>query len=408
MAVNSTSYSASSGAPAFGSRPLRIAIVTNYSLVQVGGAEEAIDRLATYWHQQGHAVAVFCPAPRSGQKTRSWEPQYQAVMMPAPFSTRFGLGRYVRMVQRACQQRPGDVILACDSYWAGHVVWCLAQRTGTPYVVCSQGSDVMHGGRFLRRWLPRRRMERVFLDAAGVVAISRYMQDRILDLATPQCLRLIPNGWPDEWSTQPSPPPVVRGRYILGLGRMIESKGFQTLVRAFAQVRQTVADVGLVLCGDGPYRDTLHRLAAELGIPVTNQFCPDAAVRGLCLPGFVHGQTKRGLIEYAAVGVSPSLRQEPMSLALFEMLACGVPVLGSRVGGTPDIVLPEVNGLLFSAADNHELAGQLIGLLTDEGRRSRLANKASASVDRFRWSRIGEEYLDLFRQVSFKQSHRAA
>jgi glycosyltransferase involved in cell wall biosynthesis len=88
-----------------------------------------------------------------------------------------------------------------------------------------------------------------------------------------------------------------------------------------------------------------------------------------------------------------------MSLVLFEMLCCGVPVVGSRVGGTPDIVQPGVNGELFSAGDAEDLAGQLDRLLTNEAERDRLARQAAPSVEAYRWSRIAPAYLELFAEV---------
>ena len=88
-----------------------------------------------------------------------------------------------------------------------------------------------------------------------------------------------------------------------------------------------------------------------------------------------------------------------MSLVLFEALCCGLPVIGSEVGGTPDIVLPGVNGELFPAEDSDRLAACLDRLLADPGELQRLAQAAAPSVEAHRWSKVAQRYLELFEEV---------
>jgi glycosyltransferase involved in cell wall biosynthesis len=126
---------------------------------------------------------------------------------------------------------------------------------------------------------------------------------------------------------------------------------------------------------------------------------------GVFFPGFVEGTVKRALLCHAALAVSPSICQEAMSLVLFEMLSSGVPVIGSEVGGTPDIVRPGVNGELFRAGDSGELAACLDRLLSDEFYRSRLAGGARPSVELHRWSNVAQAYLNLFDEVRTATEH---
>jgi glycosyltransferase involved in cell wall biosynthesis len=380
---------------------VRIGVLTNYHLEQVGGAEEALDCLATKWFQAGHDVVLFSAPPRRRSPRRPWDAGYRRVRLGRVFSTRFGLGRFVAALRREHAGRALDVLLACDAYWAGHVARMFCQRTGVPYVICSQGGDVMHGSRFLSRPVVRERMSLAIRDAGALACISTYIRERLEELATPRgILRLLPNGWPGEWSDRHAGQRRVAGRYVLGMGRIVELKGFQTLVTAFAKVRAKHPQASLVIAGDGNYRPQLWQQAEQLGLEPTRQLPASGDRRPVvCLPGFVHGDEKLSLVQHATVAVSPSIRQEPMSLVLFEMLCCGVPVVGSRVGGTPDIVQPGVNGELFSAGDAEDLAGQLDRLLTNEAERDRLARQAAPSVEAYRWSRIAPAYLELFAEV---------
>src|SRR2546430_5607846 len=98
---------------------MRIGLVTNYHLEQVGGAEEVIDRLATLWLRAGHDVVLFSAPARRKRATRPWQPRYRHVALGRVYSSRFGLSRYVRAMLREQAGLPLDVVLACDAYWAG-------------------------------------------------------------------------------------------------------------------------------------------------------------------------------------------------------------------------------------------------------------------------------------------------
>lgn len=380
---------------------MRIGILTNYHLRKVGGAEAAIDRLATLWQRAGHEVLLISAPKGRGENRRPWKPTYERLDIPRPRSTRFWLGGYVTRIERAHRRRRLDILIASDVYWPGHVARLFWRKTGVPYVLWSHGSDVMHGSRFLKKPLIKKRMQKAIRDAHALACISRYMRDRLHSLARPVGIeRIIPNGWPDEWATAGEPDRVVEGNYLFGMGRIVRLKGFQTLIEAYARLRPRHPDMGLIIAGTGDHRETLIARARSLDVPVTTELPPAMGkIVGACFPGVVHGETKRGLAGHATLAVCPSIRQEPMSLVLFEMLGCGVPVVASHVGGTPDIVQPGVNGDLFPAGDVDALTKRLDRLLTETPEREQLAARAAASVAPYRWSRIAEAWLDFLQDV---------
>lgn len=390
---------------------MRIGILTNFHFDQVGGAEEALDRLARHWQESGHDVVMLSAPASRRRRNRDWSPAYRWVRLPRLLSTRFGLSRYVRLLARLHARSPLDVLLASDVYWPGHVGRLVSQATGVPYVLLSHGGDVKVGSRFLARSATRQRMSLAIRDAHGVACISSYVQQRLESLATlGGIVRRLPNGWPDEWSELLVGKRLVPGPYIFAMGRVVEGKGFQTLLEAFARIRSRHPHVSLVIAGEGNYMPQLRNLAVRLGLHPSRMLPEAGDARPLvCFPGFVYGETKLSLLQHATLAVSPSICQEAMSLALFEMLCCGVPVIGSRVGGTPDIVQPGVNGELYSPGDAAELAAVLDRLLSDPTARDRLAQQARLSVEPYRWGRIAEGYVELFREVveSRRQHERA-
>ncbi len=390
-------------AAATGETKLRIGLLTNYHMECTGGAEEAYDQLASHWHAHGHQITLFSTPPRSDRPfhRRPWQPAYDVVSMPRPFSTRFGLRRFVSALEHHHARRPFDLLFAGDTYWAGFVAHWFSQRTGVPFVINCQGVGLIEGCRFAKRWLTRRRIAAAISAADGFVAPSRYIQDRARSLTTPRGIdRVIPNGWPDSWLEQSVVRPAVDGRYVFGMGRLIPLKGFHTLIEATALLRAKHPDVGLIVAGDGSALPELVELAEARGWHTARGAeMPTTLGSTAWFPGFVHGDVKRALIAGAEVAVSPSIRKEPMSLALFEILSCGIPVVGSAVGGTPDIVVPGVNGELFKAEDVGDLAAKLDRILGDGAYRRRLADESLPSVKQHRWSEISRRFEELFRDV---------
>jgi glycosyltransferase involved in cell wall biosynthesis len=163
--------------------------------------------------------------------------------------------------------------------------------------------------------------------------------------------------------------------YVLAYGRLVHKKGFDLLIRAFAQVAPDFADTDLLIAGEGDQRAALDQLCAQSGISGRVHFCGRA------------GQSEIvRLLNGCRLMVIPS-RQEPFGIAALEALAAGKPMLATRVGGLPEVargpyvtvVEPTVTGLVAG------LRERLGAPLAAPARRTPLA-----------WSRVAEQYLALY------------
>lgn len=130
-----------------------------------------------------------------------------------------------------------------------------------------------------------------------------------------------------------------------GVGRLAQSKGFDTLIRAFGQA--ALPQAKLVIAGEGRERAALERLAAEA--------CPDGRIKFL---GF--RSDAKDLHQAFDLFVSPS-RSEPLGRVLFEALDAGTPVLATRTQG-PSEVLSRFPGQLVDIDDVPAMAKALQGL----------------------------------------------
>jgi glycosyltransferase involved in cell wall biosynthesis len=106
--------------------------------------------------------------------------------------------------------------------------------------------------------------------------------------------------------------------------------------------------------------------------------------------------------------VLPS-RMEPFGIALIEAMACRAPVVATAVGGIPEIIEPEVSGILVEPENPPALTEGLRRMLTDRELRTRLADNGYARVmQRFCFTHTGETYEAAFASLlGFQVSHRS-
>jgi len=149
---------------------------------------------------------------------------------------------------------------------------------------------------------------------------------------------------------------------LLAFGRFVHKKGFDVLLRAVAQLPDPHA-YRLVLAGDGPDRDNLTKLAAELGIRDRVDF-----------PGWLEDVTP--LLDQADVFVLPS-RHEPFGIVVLEAMARGTAIVSTRTEG-PVTILDETTGWLCAIDDAADLAAQLTDAIENDAARRERAGQALA------------------------------
>jgi glycosyltransferase involved in cell wall biosynthesis len=164
---------------------------------------------------------------------------------------------------------------------------------------------------------------------------------------------------------------------ILGVGRLAGVKQFDRLITAFAAAHAQGLRARLVIAGDGPERERLQHLAKTFGLE-----------RDLMLAGYCDRPRLRAFMQAADLQVCSSAF-ENLSLAILEGMACGVPVLGTPGGGTPELVQQIEPNLVLADDQPATLADALTAWLADPARLRRLGHRARAvAVERYDWERV--------------------
>ncbi len=178
--------------------------------------------------------------------------------------------------------------------------------------------------------------------------------------------------------------------FCLFVGRLEPRKGPDLLLRALIEVPA----VNCVFAGDGPMRQELESRASELGLTDRVAFL-----------GYVRSADLPALYARAQLLLLPSV-SEALPLVVLEAMACGTPVLASRIAGLPSVVRDYETGLLVQAGDVGQLALGLRFLLRDRELLAEMSAEARRTVHRsFRWSAIAAEYEGMYRSLAAVPAH---
>lgn len=230
----------------------------------------------------------------------------------------------------------------------------------------------------------RRRIDAEYAKFDAIVTITEADANAYREAfpALADKITCIPNSIPA--STRP--PSALDRPLVMTAGRLTGMKGFDILVKAFAQVAEEFPDWRLKIFGRGRDRDKLRGLIAEHGL--------DGRVE---LPGAVTPLDAEW--QRASIAVVPS-RFEPFGLVIVEAMAAGLPVVATAVKFGPlEIIESEDNGLLVPPKQPKPLAKALARLMRDADLRRRLADGGMRTAAKYEPSQVVKAHVDLFERI---------
>ncbi len=245
-------------------------------------------------------------------------------------------------------------------------------------------------------------------------SISSFLEQQAVGYgAARNSITVVPNGvdtnrfsagaWPrDELESLRRRLDLAGKRVVISISRLVSKNGLQDLIRAMPAVVRRHPDAVLLLVGDGPERSLLERSAKQLGIG--HQVLFAGAV--------IHEETARHLL-LAEVFARPSI-SEGLGSAFLEAMSCGVPVVGTPVGGIVDFLRDGETGLVCKPGDPDSVSECICRLLENEELARHVSRQGRRQVERdYRWDsvaeRIGELYDELLERefdltASFRES----
>jgi colanic acid/amylovoran biosynthesis glycosyltransferase len=247
------------------------------------------------------------------------------------------------------------------------------QRWPKPVVVSFHGMDVQ-----TRAHDPSYEVKlRELLQAATLVlARSQSLLDRLHELGCPESkVRMNRTGIPlDLYPEINRAFPQSGAWHFVQACRLIEKKGLDDALHAFAQFTRTYPQARFTIAGEGPLRDSTEALSRELGLAEKVRFA-----------GFLKGAELSALYHEAHAFIHPSRmtsdqNQEGVPNSMLEAMATGLPVVSTLHGGIPEAVRDGVTGFLVAERDREGLYQSMLTLMRTESTWRTMGEAAAADV----------------------------
>lgn len=270
------------------------------------------------------------------------------------------------------ERRHADVLHVYFGHTGVHLLPFL-RRWPKPDVVSFHGMDVQ-----TREHDPdyERRLRELLQTTTLVLARSFSLQDRLLRLGCPEKkLRINRTGIPlSQFPWQERVAPEGGAWHFVQACRLIEKKGLDDALHAFASFAREHPAARFTIAGEGPLLGDLEKLRDELGLS-----------RQVSFAGFLGGEELCRLYHSAHIFVHPSRltadhNQEGIPNSMLEAMATGLPVLATRHGGIPEAVRDGLTGLLVSERDRFALHAGMMRLTKEDGLWLRMSRAASDDI----------------------------
>lgn len=282
------------------------------------------------------------------------------------------------------RQEKFDVVYGCWIYPDGFAAKRIANALNIPYVLKTHGSDInvyaCHDDK-------REQIIDVLSGAANIVTVSNALKGKVRDLVGAQKeVNTIYNGVNNSLFAQEEESRNAISDYYVFVGNLKAEKGVVELLYAFEEYRQKGGEKKLKIVGDGACRKQVESMIDRMGLFESVDM----------LGAMPHKQTA-SLIKEAFCLVLPSY-DEGVPNVLLEAAASGIPVIATRVGGIPEVVLDGVTGILIEPKDVDELTKSLLRVEQNQWDIEMILNHSQS----FSWEKNADQLFDCFQRAVMK------
>ena len=354
-----------------------------------GGADNPVELLTyRYIFPDVFHLLGYMRTLESDIQLRGW------ALLLAPFMFLFGALATLRVAARI---RPAVI----HAHWVlpnGFIAAWAARRLRIPLVVSLPGSDVLMAGKnLLFRWMANY----AWRTAAVITTNSTELRDEAIRLGAPASkFELIIYGVnaaefaPSDEGTAELRAHLGLGAddiVVLGVGRMVHKKGFDVLIRAIALLHELHGHVKAVLIGEGDLKAQWQKLAVDSGV----------ADRVLFVGRVRYDQITR-YYNMADMLAMPSVTHpaDGLNVCVLDAMACGKPIVASRVAGNPLVVADGINGIRVDEGRPEQLAHAIARLADAPVLRAKLGAASRKRVEEeFDWPHLAARYIGEFEDI---------
>ncbi len=362
---------------------MKIAFLTfHFPPVWLAGIELVTYNLASELVKRGHEVHVITTLD-DGLPKESKEDGFTVHRIP--YKTQVPLvslsSFFLKVRWKVKEIRP-DVLHIQNILW-GWMGASMYRSFSIPYIVNAHGDDIYQEHRFkgpaIRNGVKR---------AGAVVALTQAMKRRIEEVCGAE-VWIVPNGVCVERFENPQGKREAIGiprdaKVMTFAGGLRPVKGVQYLIQAMPLIAEKHGDAFCLVIGDGQERNRLEEMTKDLHLESKVKFL-----------GKVENDRVPDLLSLSDIFVLPSL-SEGFPLVLLEAMAAGLPLVCSKVGGTPDLVVEGQNGFLVEPRNPSQLAEKLTFLLDSDQVRSQIGARNREEAREYGWDRVAQKFEEIY------------
>jgi len=349
---------------------MKIMLVTPYFYPKIGGLENYALNVAKGLKAQGHDVFVVTSNHETKEYLDEKVEDLRVIRLPIGLkvsNTPLGFKWYFQLKKIIKTEKP-DVINA-HSPVPGMADMAFAARSKVPFVTTYHAGSLKKGGSpidVVLSFYEKTFLKHMLRRSNEVASVYPAFVEKLI--GSKKEVHFIPPGVSPEFKPR-------RGKYpasqtILYVGRIEKSsswKGIDTLIDSMREVLLRFPEARLQLVGEGDAVDDYKQLAQKYGIQDR-----------IIFSGALRGQKLITAFQEASMLVLPSKTDaEAFGIVLIEAMACGIPVIGSRVGGIPNVIQDGKNGLLVPPSNPNTLAKAIKKLFGDQKLAHTLATDGS-------------------------------
>ncbi|MDD4496657.1 MAG: glycosyltransferase [Methanosarcinaceae archaeon] len=281
-----------------------------------------------------------------------------------------------------------DLIHSHFSWSAGYVGAKLKEKYSVPFIVTVHGYDIYELPFRDKEWIENIKYVLNSADYIITVSNSNYECIKKLNVKTP--VKILPNGFrcavfypqnSDECRKTLGLPPGVK--IILTVGALMDVKGHKYLIEAIGEVVKGRKDVLCIIVGGGNLKNKLQKQINSEGIQ-----------NHVKLVGPKNHNEIPIWMNSCDIFVLPSLK-EGNPTVLFECLGCGIPFVGTKVGGIPEIIVSDDYGMISEPGDSKDLAKKIELALEKKW----CSKDIRTYGERFVWENITKEIYDIYNNL---------
>ncbi len=322
----------------------------------IGGVAQHVQGLSNFLKEKGHRVDIISSEntftiPVKGLKNPSF-------MISAFFKTKLKKGNDIVHAHNlpsalAMKNASGKKILTLHGVYSEQIEMLHGKTTGK--AVSSYENDAL-------RWA----------DAITVISKEAYEHYSKLGFN----IFYIPNAI--NVNSLPSQKERKYERQIIFVGRLSKEKGISSLLE---MAKNLPNDIHLLIVGSGPEEDKVKETCKQTS--------------NLHFLGYQHHDKTISLIRGSDVIIQPSL-VEGVSTTILEAMACKTPIIASKIPSNMKILSHDKSAILVETGNDKKMLDEIISLLNDKSRATKMAEQAFVEVKKYDWKEVGGKYLALY------------